>query len=112
MIRLLLGAALGWAAWRNRSRIREYVNRLNVQTRAAEVLDEGTERIKEGLQAPPGPGSSLPLGGRARGTAKAIGRPYATVHEEETTSSPARSPGRRALSWTGRLGGRGCHALL
>jgi hypothetical protein len=58
MIRLLLGAVLGWAAWRNRSRIKEYVNRFpKVQTRATGVL----ERIKEGLQAAPDAARPSPL---------------------------------------------------
>lgn len=54
MIRLLLVALGGWAAWRYRSHIKQYVNQLpQVQRRAAEVRGEGTEKIKEGLQAAP-----------------------------------------------------------
>jgi hypothetical protein len=65
MIRLLLGAFLGgWAVWRWRSQIAQYLDQLpDVPTKAADVLDEGKEKLKEGLQTAqeairPAPGGS------------------------------------------------------
>jgi hypothetical protein len=67
MIRLLLGAVLGgWVVWRWRSQIARYLDQLpDAPTKAADLLDQGKEKLKEGLQAtqeairpsesPPGP---------------------------------------------------------
>jgi hypothetical protein len=53
MIRLLLLALGGWAAWRYRSQVKTYVDQQlpQVKTRAAEVLGEATKRLKDGLPA-------------------------------------------------------------
>jgi hypothetical protein len=55
MIRLLLLALGGWAAWRYRSQIKTYADQQlpQVQTRAAEVLGEATKKLKNGLQTAP-----------------------------------------------------------
>ena len=54
MIRLILVALGGWAAWRYRSQIKEYANQLpQVRRRAVAVLGEAREQIKEGFQPVP-----------------------------------------------------------
>jgi hypothetical protein len=62
MIRLLLAVLAAWAAWRYRSQIKESVNQLpHAQKRAAKVLGDATETIKEALPA------RRPLVGRREG---------------------------------------------
>jgi hypothetical protein len=51
MIRLLLVALAGWAAWRYRSHLKGYANQLpQVQNKAAEALSKAAGTITEGLQ--------------------------------------------------------------
>jgi hypothetical protein len=50
MIRLLLVALAGWAAWRYRSQLKGYVNQLpQVQSKAAEALSNAVGTITKGL---------------------------------------------------------------
>jgi hypothetical protein len=64
MIRLLLVALAGWAAWRYRSHLKRYADQLpQVQSKAAEALNKAAGTIAEGLNnardvagAPSGPG--------------------------------------------------------
>jgi hypothetical protein len=51
MIRLLLVALAGWAAWRYRSHLQRYANQLpQVRSKAAEALSEAAGTITKGLQ--------------------------------------------------------------
>ena len=50
MIRLLLVALAGWAAWRYRSHLKRYANQLpQVQSKAAEALSKAAGTITEGF---------------------------------------------------------------
>lgn len=69
MLRLLLLALGGWAAWRYRDRIKESVTQLpQVQAKAQDAFGEATTKIKEGLQAPvTSRPSAVGRGGHAEG---------------------------------------------
>ena len=50
MIRLLLVALAGWAAWRYRNHLKGYADQLpKIQSKAAEALNKAAGTISEGL---------------------------------------------------------------
>ena len=52
MIRLLLVALAGWAAWRYRDHLKRYANELpQVQSKAAEALSKTAGTITDGLHS-------------------------------------------------------------
>jgi hypothetical protein len=71
MIRLLLVALGGWAAWRYRAHLKEYANQFpDVQKKATKALGEAAAKIQDGLQSSPSTARSSRSAGRPESQAK------------------------------------------